>query len=166
MKRFYRALIIVLMAFPLYVYGPLMWKDGSYGGRWDFAADVQASPAHCRGAAYVVQLCEISFPDREKNQVVSLNYVVVGADWNNAVTSIVRSSSGHFTSMIAITGPAIATRASAFMLLMMIAFVFERFLLFVTLKALFSRAAEVQPLYTPRIREATLLSRDRRDHVS
>ena len=165
MKRFYRALIILLMAFPLYIYGPLLWKDGSYGGRWDLAADVGASAAHCKGAAYVLQLCEINFPDRQNNRVVSLNYVVVGADWNNAVTDIVRSSTGHFTSMIAITGPALVTRASAFMFLMMIAFVFERFLLFVTLKALVGRATDAMPKPAPRIREATLLSRDRRDHA-
>ncbi len=170
MQRLCRALIIVLMAFPLYIYGPLLWKDGAYGGRWDFAVDVKASAAHCRGAAYILQHCEISFPDTRTNRVVSLNYVVVGADWNGAVTDIVRSSSGHISSTIAITRPALVTRASAFILLMMIAFVLERFLLFVTrksgaLKTLFPQPASVGPSHTPRVREATLLSRDRRDHV-
>ena len=166
MKTIYRILVLALMALPVIDYGPLLWKDGSYAGRWDFVADVEARPAQCRGAAFILQLCEISFPDRQNNRVVRLDYMVVGTDWNDLLTDIVRSSTGHFTGMNDINGPALFARAGAFMVLMMIAFMFERFLLFVTLKALHRRAAAAAPLPAARVREATLLSRDRRDHLS
>ena len=163
MKRIARVLVILLMAFPVYAYGPLLWKDGSYSGRWDFAADVEARPAQCRGAAYVLQLCEVSFADRVNNRLVKLDYVVMGADWNQVVPDIVRSSSGHFTSSIAITGSGLLTRASAFMFLMMFAYALERLFLVITFRSLVRKAAIMIP--TPRVREATLLSRDRRDHI-
>ena len=162
MKRFARILVILLMAFPIYCYGPLLWRDGSYNGRWDFAPEVEARPAHCKGAAYILQLCEVSFADRLNNRMVKLDYVVVGTDWNDIVPDIVRSSTGHFTSSIAVTGPGLLTRASAFMFMMMIAYVLEKLFLKYTFNALVRKAVAMTP--QPRVREATLLSRDRRDH--
>lgn len=162
MKRLARTIVILLMAFPLYFYGPLLWRDGSYNGRWDFAADVEARPAHCRGQAYILQLCEVSFADRMNNRMVKLDYVVIGTDWNEVVPDIVRSSTGHFTSSIAVTGPGLLTRASAFMFLMMIAYVLEKLFLMYTMKSLMRKAVAMSPQV--RVREATLLSRDRRDH--
>jgi hypothetical protein len=79
------------------------------------------------------------------------------------VPDIVRSSSGHFTSSIAISGQGLLTRASAFMFLMMIAYAFERLFLMITFRSLVRKAVIMAP--APRIREATLLSRDRRDHI-
>lgn len=163
MKRIARVLVLILMAFPVYAYGPLLWKDGSYSGRWDFAADVEPKPAQCRGIAYILQLCEVSFADRGSNRLVKLDYVVLGADWNQVVPDIVRSSSGHFTSSIAISGQGLLTRASAFMLLMMIAYALERLFLVITFRSLMRKAIIMAP--APRIREATLLSRDRRDRI-
>lgn len=162
MKRFARTVVIVLMALPIYWYGPLLWKDGSYNGRWDFAADVESRPAQCKGPAYVLQLCEVSFADRLNNRMVKLEYVVVGTDWNEVVPDIVRSSTGHFTSSIAVTGPGLLTRASAFMFLMMVAYLLEKLFLKFTLESLKQKAIALAP--PPRVREATLLSRDRRDH--
>ena len=163
MKRIARVLVLLLMAFPVYAYGPLLWKDGSYGGRWDFAADMEARPAQCMGAAYILQLCEVSFADRANNRFVKLDYVVMGADWSQVVPDIVRSSSGHFTTSIAISGHGLLTRAIAFMFLMMIAYVIERIFLVITFRSLVRKAAIMAP--GPRIREATLLSRDRRDRA-
>ncbi len=165
MRRFYRILIIVLLAFPVFNYGPLLWKDGSYAGRWDFVADMEARPTQCWGPAFILQICEISFPDRTNNRMVKLNYVIVGADWHDCVTDIVRSSTGHITSMITITGSAIHTRTGAFIALIMVAFLLERFLLFATHRALLRRAAAAAPSPGARVREATLLSRDRRDRL-
>jgi len=166
MRRIYRILMIVLMTFPVYTYGPLLWKDGSYAGRWDFVADVEPRLAQCRSVGFILQLCELNFPDRQNNRMVRLEYLLVGTDWNDCITDIVRSSTGHFTGMMAINGPALFNRAGAFLVLIMIAFVCERLLLFVTHRALVRKAAAGSRLPAARVRETTLLSRDRRDHFS
>ena len=55
MKRFARLVVFGIMAFPLVQFGPTLWQDGSYSGRWIFAAIMEPQPIECKGVAYILQ---------------------------------------------------------------------------------------------------------------
>ena len=162
MKRFIRLVLIVTLSVPVYFYGPLIWKDGSYAGRWVFAADISERPVECRGAAYFLQLCEVRFVDRLNNRFVKLDYLIIGTDWSEAATDIVRSSEGHLTGAIGVTAHAILMRIGALFSLVMLGFIVEWIVRRIKYLSLQNRL--MGQTIGARRREAVMLSRDRRDH--
>ena len=100
MKRFARILLLSLMAFPVFQYGPLLWKDASYEGRWLYAAAMEPQPIECSGYPSLIQLCELRFAERTEKKVMKLNYMVFGVNWTNVLPDIIRSSSGHYSGSV------------------------------------------------------------------
>lgn len=163
MKRICRVILLLAMAVPIYFYGPLIWKDGSYSGRWVFAADIGERPVECRGSALIFQMCEVRFVDRVNKRTVRLDYFIVTTDWSEATTDIVRSSDGHLTAAIGVTANAILMRISALFCLAVLAFIIESVLKRIKVHSLQRRLAPQTD--ATRRRDAVLLSRDRRDHL-
>jgi hypothetical protein len=163
MRKIARLVLVAMMAIPVYFYGPQLWRDGSYGGRWIFAGEVDVRPVECSGAIFFLQFCDVKFTDRSNNRAVTLDYAVVGTDWNQMVPDIVRTSAGHYSSAIAVTGPGLFARGFAFGVLAAFAFLVEWLLMRIAFKALLRKATAMEP--ASRVREAVLLSRDRRDRI-
>jgi len=167
MKRFARVLLLACMAFPLLLYGPLLWKDGSYDDRWLFAAAMQPQPLECRGYPYILQLCELKFSERIDLRTGNLNYInymVFGTDWTNARPDIIRSSTGHYSSTIATNGPGLLARTGALLFLLIVGLFIERITLMFLWRTMVAGLPVAAPP-PPRTNETVILSRDRRDHI-
>ena len=166
MKRFARVLLLALVAIPVFQFGPLLWKDGSYADRWLFAANMEPQPIECRGYPFIIQLCDLKFTDKNDTGVKKINYInymVFGADWTNALPDIIRSSTGHYSSTIATTGPGLIARTGALFALFLVGFCLEKIVLAVLWRLMVSKMTVVAPP-SPRSDETVILSRDRRDH--
>jgi hypothetical protein len=161
-KRLARLVLLLVLMVPMYRYAPLIWKDGSYDGRWVFAADIEERPLECKGIPYFLQSCTVRVADRLGNRFVTLNYLVVATDWSDSATDIVRSSQGHLTGAIGVTGPGLLTRFSALFCVCLLGFAVEWILKRMKYLSLQNRITGEGA--TPRRRDAVMLSRDRRDH--
>ena len=164
MKRFARILLLVVIAFPLFQYGPLLWKDGSYGGRWNFAANMEPQPIECKAFIYFLQSCELKFAERTEGRSMTIHYLLIGGDWSNAVPDIIRSSNGHYSSTIATSMPGLLSRAGALFSLALIGFCIEKLVLALIWRSMVSQLPVVATT-AQRSSETVSLSRDRRDHM-
>ena len=164
MKRFARILLLSLMAFPIFQYGPLLWRDGSYDGRWLYAATMEPQPIECSGYSLLIQLCELKFAERTEKKVMKLNYMTFATDWTNALPDIIRSSSGHYSSTIAINGPGLLTRTSALIALYIFGLCIEKIALLFIWRSMVARVPVIAPP-PPRSKETVILSRDQRDRL-
>ncbi len=162
-KKMTRLALILAMVFPVYFYGPLIWKDGSYAGRWEFASDVGQRPVECRGLPYLFQACEVKYVERTSKRLVTLDYLVVGVNWKATITDIVRSDDGHVTSAVGVTKPGVFARVGALLCLLVIGLAIESFVRRSKFHALQRKAAALTA--GPRNRSSVSLSRDRRDHL-
>ena len=167
MKRFARMMLLACMSFPLFLHGPLLWKDGSYDGRWLFAATMEPQPIECRGFSYFLQFCELKFSEKNDLRAMkfnSINYMVFGADWTNALPDIIRSSTGHYSSTIATNGPGLLARTGALFFLFIVGLCIEKITLMMLWRTMVARVPVEAP---PPVRttETVILSRDRRDHI-
>jgi len=163
MKRFARVLLLAVMAFPIFNHAPLLWKDGSYEGRWAFAATLEPQPLECRGYPYILQFCELKFAEKNGGQTMAISYMLMGANWTGALPDIIRSSTGHYSSTIATSGPGLLQRAGALIGLFIFGVCIEQLVLSVLWRSMIARV----PVIVPEVRstETVMLSRDRRDHI-
>ena len=161
LKRITRAVLLLVMAYPIYVYGPMIWKDGSYAGRWIFAADIPQGHIECSGVPYFLQSCEVKF--LAANRPVKFDYLVAGTSWSEGMTDIVRSAEGRVTAAVGVTGPGLLSRVGALFALLMFCFLIERIIWGVKFHSLRSKVFGFVP--TTNKRESVMLSRDRRDHL-
>ena len=163
LKRSARAFLIAFMMLPIIFYGPLLWKDGSYLGRWEFAAEMEPHPMACSGSAYLFQHCTIQFKDKTNREVSTINYLVSGTNWNNVVPDIVRGVDGQITTSIAVTGAGLAARIGALLILLFLGLCIERLGLYMMWRWI-ERHGPIFQQHVQVSKELTLLSRDRRDH--
>ena len=126
MKRFARLLLLAAMALPLFQYGPLLWKDSSYAERWNVIVNWETVPIECRGSAYILQQCEVKFIDRNDGRTMMIEYLVFGSNWNGALPDLLRTSTGNYSSSIAVSGPGLLARASALLALFLTGLTFDR----------------------------------------
>jgi hypothetical protein len=164
LKRFARLLLILIMALPLAYWGPLLWKDGSVKGRWEFIADSDVRPADCWGVPYLLQGCQIKFADRPGGRLSNLNYLTTATDWMGVKPDLVRNTEGNYSSSIGVTGEGIVKRSGALALLLAIGFLIEQ----IILRIHWNRVLSLEPVddtASPQSNETTILSRDRRDHL-
>lgn len=164
MKRLARLLLLGLMAFPLFQHGPLLWKDGTFNGRWNFAANMEPLPIECRGVPYILQSCDVKFVDRDGGRAISLDYLVFGADWNNALPDIVRSTIGHYSSTIAVSGPGLLARGGALLAMFLLGLCIEKLVMLKVWRFMVARVPVIAPP-PPRSNETVILSRDQRDSI-
>lgn len=164
MKRFARILLLSLMAFPLFLYGPLLWRDGSYDGRWLYAATMEPQPIECSGYSLLIQLCEFKFADRVDKKPMKINYMIFGADWANAVPDVIRSSNGHYSSTIATNGPGLLARTGALLALFIFGLCIEKIALLMIWRSMAAHLPVVAPPVV-RSKETVILSRDQRDRL-
>ena len=167
MKRFARILLLAVMAFPVFQYGPLLWKDGSYDGRWLFAANMEPQPIECSGYPFVIQWCDLKFAERTEKtdkKVMKINYLVFGANWISAIPDIIRSSDGHYSSTIATNGPGLLARTGALLALFIFGLCIEKIALLILWRSMVARVPVVAPP-PQRSRETVILSRDQRDRM-
>ena len=162
LRRIVRVLLMIALAFPTFAYGPLIWKDGTYDARWVFAADIPTRPVECRGIPFFLLACEVKFAERSKNTILKLDYLVVGVDWCDLTTDIVRSTDNRLTAAIGVTGSGLLTRISALGFLFVLGLSIERMLLRIKFRSLQDRVFNLTA--SPRNKDAYMLSRDRRDH--
>ena len=160
-KKIVWTALISLMIVPTYFFGPLFWNDSSATGRWTFAADVEVYPFACRGLVSVFEVCELKFVTQSNYKMVKIYYAVIGTDWSGVTTDVVRSSTGHFTSAIAVTGSGLFARASVFAAMLIVAFGIHWSIMRLTLRALLRKMAKLEP--PPTKKKTITLSRDRRD---
>ncbi len=163
MKRFARLLLLAVMALPLFQFGPVLWKDGSYSERWNVMVNMEAQPVDCRGVAYVLQQCEVKFVDRNDGRTLMLDYLVFGANWGGALPDLLRTSTGHFSSSIAVSGPGLMARAGALLVLFLAGLCIEKLALALIWRLMLAKVPVAAPAPT-RSDETVILSRDRRDH--
>ena len=164
MKRFARILLLSLMAFPVFQYGPLLWKDASYEGRWLYAAAMEPQPIECSGYPSLIQLCELRFAERTEKKVMKLNYMVFGVNWTNVLPDIIRSSSGHYSSTIATNGPGLLVRSGALLALFIFGLCIEKIALMIIWRSMAAQLPVVAPPVA-RSKETVILSRDQRDRL-
>jgi hypothetical protein len=167
MKRFARILLLSVMAFPTFQYGPLLWKDGSYDGRWNFAANMEPQPIGCQGYPSIIQWCDLKFAERTDKidkKVMKISYMTFGADWNNALPDVIRSSDGHYSSTIATNGPGLLARTGALLALFIVGLCIEKIALLFIWRSMVARVPVVAPP-PPRSKETVMLSRDQRDRI-
>ena len=157
-------LLLLLMSLPMLVFGSLLLQDGTYAGRWEFAASAAPEPIECRGVPYVAQYCSLKFTDAVKRRQTQLDYLVSGDDWRNRKPDVVRSSLGHFSSSIAITSKGIIGRFGSLLGLLLLGLVIVQFLLYLYWQFLKIRAPRMWQA-RQQSKDAVLLSRDRRDHL-
>ena len=163
MKRFARLLLLAAMALPLFQYGPLLWKDGSYAERWNVIVNWETVPIECRGSAYILQQCEVKFIDRNDGRTMMIEYLVFGSNWNGALPDLLRTSTGNYSSSIAVSGPGLLARASALLALFLTGLCIEKLALAAIWRVMLAKVPGVAPPPT-RSDETVILSRDRRDH--
>ena len=156
-------MLIALMMLPIIGYGPLLWKDGSYSGRWEFAAEMEPHPMACSGSAYLFQFCTIQFKDKTNHDVSTIYYMVSGTNWNNVVPDIVRGVDGQITTSIAVTRPGLAARIGALLILLILGLCVEKLGLYMMWRWIDRHGAIFQQRLQAS-KELTLLSRDQRDH--
>ena len=162
-KRSARVCLLALMALPLFFYGPLLWNDGSYAGRWEFAPDMAARPATCVGLPPIIQHCAVTFGDSKNSGLMKQHYLVFALDWNQATPDIVRNSAGQFSNSIAASANGLMSRIGALFMLILLGFLIERLFLAFYWRGLLNRPSlVVSP--TEQSKETVMLSRDRRDH--
>jgi hypothetical protein len=164
LKRSARMVVLAVMALPLFYYGPLLWTDGSYNGRWDFVTDVSVRPAVCKGVPGILQACEVNYVDRLTRRSGKLEYLVANVDWNNVMPDIVRNSNGHHSSSMAVTTKGLLERLGALLILLFALIFAEKFFLMIVWKSKGGRQAPPGAL-SKLSKETVLLSRDRRDHI-
>ncbi len=160
-KTITRLALILAMAFPIYLYAPLIWKDGSYTGRWVFASDIERQQVECKTIAYVLFACEVKFVNRTNGRQVKLDYLVTDMDWNGMVTDIVRSTDGHLTGSVGVTKPGLFARIGAFGYLLVVGLAIEHLIRRIKFISLQRRIQAKAP--ATRNTDAVMLSRDRRD---
>ncbi len=164
MKRFARLVVFAIMAYPLVHFGPCLWQDGSYSGRWIFAANMEPQPIECRGVAYILQSCELKFSQKDNGRTMTLEYLVFGTDWNGVVPDIIRPLTGAYSSTVAVSGPGLLARAGGIFALFIMLLVVEKIGLVMIWRVMIDKLPEApQPM--TRSTETVSLSRDRRDHM-
>ena len=164
MKRFARLVVFAIMAYPLVHFGPCLWQDGSYSGRWIFAANMEPQPIECRGVAYILQSCELKFSQKDNGRTMTLEYLVFGTDWAGLVPDIIRPLNGAYSSTVAVSGPGLLARASAIFALFIMLLCVEKIGLLMIWRFMVDRLPEA-PQPVTRSTETVILSRDRRDHL-
>ena len=164
MKRFARLVVFAMMAFPLFNFGPSLWQDGSYSGRWTFAANMEPQPIECKGVAYILQSCELKFSQKDNGRAMTLEYLVFGTDWSGVVPDIIRPLNGAYSSTIAVSGPGLLVRAAAIFALFIMLLCVEKIGLLMIWRFMVDRLPEAHQPVT-RSTETVSLSRDRRDHL-
>ena len=163
MSRFARLLLLATIALPLFQYGPLLWKDSSYAERWNVIVNTDAVPVECRGPTYILQQCEVKFVDRNDGRTMMIEYLVFGSNWSGAKPDLLRTSTGSYSSSIAVSGPGLVARAGALLALFLAGLCIEKLALAVIWRHMLAKVPVVAP--TPsRSDETVILSRDRRDH--
>jgi hypothetical protein len=163
MKRFARFIVFGIMTVPLLFFGPSLWKDGSYSGRWIYAANMEPQPIECKGVPFVLQTCELKFSEKNDGRTMMIEYFVFGTDWSGIAPDIIRTLNGPYSSTIAVSGPGLLARAGAmFALFVMLLFVEKIGLLMIWRFMVDQLPAPPPPVL--RSTETVSLSRDRRDH--
>ena len=164
MKRFGRMVVFAIMLFPLLQFGPLLWKDGSYSGRWNFAANMEPQPIDCKGVAYILQTCELKFSEKNDGRTMVIEYLLFGTDWSGVVPDIIRASNGTYSSSVAVSGPGLLARAGAILALFIMLLLIEKIGLLMIWRAMVDQLPTPPPPVV-RSTETVSLSRDRRDHM-
>ncbi len=162
-KRMARVVVLIIMAVPVWYYGPLLFKDGSFGGRWEYLVEKEVEPTVCVGVPYLLQICEVKFSDRITRRAGKLEYLLTYSDFNHKAPDIVRGSPGHYSSSGAVTVKGILERLGAFFVILIALLILEKLYLAWYWRALLNRPSLLVP-EPEQSREATSLSRDRRDH--
>jgi hypothetical protein len=159
-----RIVLLLMMAAPMFLFGPLLARDGSFMGRWEFAAGASVEPIECQGVPYVAQYCQLKFINPVSGRAVQLDYLLSGDDWSDRKPDVVRSANGHYTSSIAVTSKGMISRIGAFLGLFLLGFLLEQLFLNMYFQTL-RRGEPIAPQAPQQSRETVALSRDRRDHL-
>lgn len=162
-KRTARVCLLALIAVPLFYYGPLLWNDGSYAGRWEFAPDLVARPVMCNGVPHIMQHCEVTFGDSKNSGFMKRQYLVFAMDWNRATPDIVRNGVGQFSNSIAVSANGLMSRIGALFVLLLLGLMIERLALAFYWRGVLNRPSLIVAP-TEQSKETVMLSRDRRDH--